>query len=221
MFVGGLDTSLLTTDTSKNLFWLSIFYSFLFAVVMLNILVAVIFDAWGEVSPQGRFYFWRFRHEFLIETSQTTFGRLFNGVRIQALNAVDEHVNTTVDSFASRPVLVHESESVVDKSRHCIMFTVEGLYLLLWCVLGLVTAGVLWPGIVRRQIFTVAMEENCDPTRKSTNEDPKEENVLQMKQELEAIKETFQLELKSMQSSMEKSMEEMRELVLSLRPSTE
>lgn len=48
MFVGGTDGNLLTMETYTNLLVLSIFYSFLFSIILLNVLVAVIFDAWGK-----------------------------------------------------------------------------------------------------------------------------------------------------------------------------
>jgi hypothetical protein len=223
MFVGGVDTSLLTTETSYNLFWLSLFYSFLFAIVMLNILVAVIFDAWGEVSPQGRYYFWRYRHSFLVETSETAVGRVFRGVRFSCLDALDAHIQSKTISFAARPNIVHESSRTVEKLCNTVLFFLEAVYLFIWCCLGLTTAGILWPGVIRRRICVVAVEggSKLDETQSTSQwtEKAEEENSLQlqMKKELEVSKETTELELKALRASFETSMDEMKQILVSLQ----
>jgi hypothetical protein len=168
MFVGGTDGNLLTTETDTNLLVLSIFYSFLFSIILLNILVAVIFDAWGKVSPYGRLFYWRFRHQFLVETSFAR--RRFGRVNVGFLDHLDQHLDRVIYNFSMRPERVNDmvDASGSSKAREVVFYMVEGIYLVLWFVLGLLSVSVLWPRAFRNAIFCMAEEEVA--TTKTTME---------------------------------------------------
>lgn len=172
MFVGGTDGSLLTMETDTNLLVLSIFYSFLFSIIMLNILVAVIFDAWGKVSPYGRLFYWRFRHQFLVETSfaQRRFGR----VNVGFLDKMDQHLDQVIYNFSIRPERVNDmvDASGSSKAREAVLYMAEGIYLALWFVLGLLSVSVLWPRAFRNAIFCVTEEEAAMDTSTTKTSEP-------------------------------------------------
>jgi hypothetical protein len=159
MFVGGTDGNLLTTETDTNLLVLSIFYSFLFSIILLNILVAVIFDAWGKVSPYGRLFYWRFRHQFLVETSFAR--RRFGRVNLRLLDHMDQHLDRVIYNFSIRPERVNDmvNASGSSKAREVVLYMAEGIYLALWFVLGLLSVSVLWPRAFRNAFFCMAEEE--------------------------------------------------------------
>ena len=161
MFVGGIDGGLLSVDTDIDLLVLSILYAFVFSIVLLNVLVAVIFDAWGRVSPRGRMFYWKFRHEFVIETTGdrkllSWLGFIGSSSR---LNRIEQHVENVVERFLQRP---EKSSAALDWSntlKEAGLYFAEGAYLLLWFLLGLMSAGMLWPCTFRKAIFTLAEEE--------------------------------------------------------------
>jgi hypothetical protein len=157
MFVGGTDGNLLTTETDTNLLVLSIFYSFLFSIIMLNVLVAVIFDAWGKVSPYGRLFYWRFRHQFLVETSFAR--RWFGGTKFSLIDNIDQHLDGVIYRFSIRPERVNDMVDGCSKAREVVLYLAEGIYLALWFVLGLLSASVLWPRAFRKAIFSMGEEE--------------------------------------------------------------
>lgn len=170
MFVGGIDSSLLTTDTQTGLFWISIFYAFIFSIVMLNVLVAVIFDAWGKVSPHGRLYYWRFRHQFLIETRESKIAS-----RFPMINWLEEHQEKVIESFCNRPERVGTANHRIDKIKGAAFYIMEGLYLGIWFVLGLLSASLLWSKTFRTRIFSLSEEEingdDCSKERESSSTD--------------------------------------------------
>jgi hypothetical protein len=157
MFIGGTDGNLLTTETDTNLLVLSIFYSFLFSIILLNVLVAVIFDAWGKVSPYGRLFYWRFRHQFLVETIFAR--RRFGGVDLSFMDKVDRHLDGVISRFSLRPERVNDMVDGSSKAREVVLYMAEGIYLALWFVLGLLSASVLWPRAFRKAIFCTGEEE--------------------------------------------------------------
>jgi hypothetical protein len=170
MFVGGIDTSLLTTDTQTGLFWISIFYAFIFSIVMLNVLVAVIFDAWGKVSPHGRLYYWRYRHQFLIETRESKIAS-----RFPMMDWLEEHQEKVIESFCNRPERVGIAKRRIDKIKGATFYIMEGLYLGMWFVLGLFSASLLWSKTFRTRIFSLAEEESdgddCSKEREISSTD--------------------------------------------------
>ena len=153
MFIGGVDGSLLQPDSDDNLFWITIFYGFLFAIVMLNVLVAVIFDAWGRVSPYGRRFYWAYRHEFLIETSGDSVG-----LRSSFLESWDNHLSSMIQRFVERPAEVSALPLSSEKLSGIVLYVYEFLYLSLWFFLGLLSASLFWPREFRKAIFSLADE---------------------------------------------------------------
>lgn len=175
MFVAGIDGSLLTTETDRNLLILTVFYAFLFVVVMLTVLVAVIFDAWGIVSPEGEKHFWRYRHEFLTETTETKFLSVYLGLsRPNRLDSLESHLTSVFDRFCSRPERASESRSVRVKLVETLLYLTEGVYLAIWFFLGLLSAGMLWPKVFRRKIFTIGDEEEEQELEDQTKEEIRE-----------------------------------------------
>jgi hypothetical protein len=162
MFVGGIDGSLLTTDADSNLFWISIFYAFLFSIVMLNVLVAVIFDAWGKVSPYGRLHFWKYRHQFLVEASESKITVRYKSPVFRMLEQLDEHLESIIKSFGNRPESVSCLDHPHDKLKGVILYLFEGVYLGTWFLLGLCSASILWPKTFRIAIFSLSDDETTD-----------------------------------------------------------
>ena len=159
MFIGGVDGDLLTPETDRHLLWLSVMFSFLFGIVMLNVLVAVIFDAWGRVSPRGAIVFWRYRHQFLTEAAGNSKlahkifrGRLQDSF-LQLLEKADNHVCIIVARFQGRPVKAGWAETILESWKQSCFYLMEGLYLGLWFILGLLTVGLLWAEPFRNSLL--------------------------------------------------------------------
>jgi hypothetical protein len=74
---------------------------------------------------------------------QRAFGVVFLGIQTTIMAAIDVHVDSIALNFASWAGIVHESKSILQKWNQIMMFTMEGIYLVLWCCLGLVTAGII------------------------------------------------------------------------------
>lgn len=162
MFLSGIDPSLLSSDTANHLFWLSVSFQVTFAIVMLNVLVAVIFDAWGNVSPQGRTVFGRHRHRFLMEVTEKGWFFLAKPVAgsLRFLNVLEDHVGGVMKRFNARPATAHDSESLNVKLMETFHYILEGAYLVVWFLLGLCTAGVLWVKPFREAIFSFHSAHN-------------------------------------------------------------
>jgi hypothetical protein len=170
MFIGGTDGNLLATDTDTNLLVLSILYSFLVVIVTLNVLVAVIFDAWGEVAPYGRLYYWEFRHQFLVETSFAV--RWFGGVKSSFINDIDQHLDGVIYRFSGRPEKVNDLVNRSAKAREVALYIAEGIYMAVWFVLGLLSVSILWPRAFRKAIFAMAEEESAKPEKTCAQSGP-------------------------------------------------
>lgn len=158
MFIGGVDGSLLTTETDKDLLIVSILYAFLFSIVVLNILVAVIFDAWGKVSPFGELYFWRFRHGFLIETSEITLPWC-GKIESSFMQSFEDHAKKVLNNFEDRPRQASKAESIGRVLREVLLYVSEALYLVFLFLFGLLTLSFFWPEPFRRFFFTVGQSD--------------------------------------------------------------
>jgi hypothetical protein len=186
MFVGGIDGGLLTTETETNLLILTIIYGFLFVIVMLNILVAVVFDAWGRVSPRGHQFFWYYRHQFLVETTETNYLRVYDTLSSRKFNALEDHLNAVLERFSSRPKRATDANTAADSCRESALYLIEGFYLLVWFLLGLVTAGALWCKKFRQFAFSFEGEEIEDP---SEEPDDAMEKLSEAQEELQMARE--------------------------------
>jgi hypothetical protein len=172
MFLSGIDPSLLSTETANHLLWLTISFQVTFAIVMLNVLVAVIFDAWGSVSPQGRIVFGLHRHRFLMEVTEKgwfCFAQPSFGPSSKCLGSLERHIAAVLRRFHERPATAHQSTFISVKLSESFMYLAEGAYLAIWFILGLFSAGVLWAKPFRTAIFTFRQEANA-PTRRDNND---------------------------------------------------
>jgi hypothetical protein len=162
MFVGGIDPTLLSTDTEENLLILTVFYGFLFAIVMLNVLVAVIFDAWGRVSPDGERIFFQYRHAFLMEAVDM---KHLSGKR-RLFSGLDRRMDALLLRFHHRPSELNESPGIAAKSCVFVKYVIDAVMFCFLFAAGLLSAGLLWPISFRRCIFSVGShdEEPLDAT---------------------------------------------------------
>lgn len=179
MFLSGIDPSLLSIDTESHLLWLSISFQITFSIVMLNVLVAVIFDAWGNVSPQGRIVFGLHRHRFLMEVTEKGWFCFANpglGTTAKWLVMVDQHVCSMLDRFNARPLAAYQSKSLSFKVLESIQYFSEGAYLSLWFSLGLVSAGILWAQPFREFIFSIHHGDE-EATEQEEEEERNQENA--------------------------------------------
>jgi hypothetical protein len=155
MFVGGIDPSLLTVETEQNLLVLTIFYGFLFAIVMLNVLVAVIFDAWGRVSPNGERIFFQYRHTFLTEAADL---HLFS-FNSNGFEGIDLRMDRLLLRFHCRPNEFSKSKRASGKVLVVIKYFMDAALLCLLFAVGLLSAGLLWPTAFRLFIFSVGTRD--------------------------------------------------------------
>ena len=163
MFLSGIDPSLLSPDTESHLLWLSVSFQIIFSIVMLNVLVAVVFDAWGTVSPEGRIVFGLHRHRFLMEVTEKGWFCFANpssfGRTTRSLDAMDKHVEAVLDRFNARPLTAHQSGSFSTKLSESVKYFLEGAYLVVWFILGLFSAGLFWAKPFREAIFSFRKDD--------------------------------------------------------------
>lgn len=163
MFVSGVDVSLLTTGTDENLLILTVFYGFLFAIVLLNVLVAVVFDAWGRVSPYGERIFYEYRFMFLTETAEKSRRNVFgNFSSLESFHWMDRFSDQVLKNFRGRPTDFGDAVKPEAKVLVVAKYLGEGIMLLLLFILGIFSAGVMWPTTFRRFIFSIGTEEVLD-----------------------------------------------------------
>jgi hypothetical protein len=156
MFVIGIDSSLLTTETEENLLVLTSLYGFLFPIVMLNVLVAVVFDAWGRVSPVGEQIFFHHRHVFLMESSDFK----FSPGRRHVLDRLDRRMDAVLIGFRRRPSELDDSEGIRRKVVVFMKFIMDVVLIFFLFVAGLLSAGQLWPTAIRRFIFSIGSRDD-------------------------------------------------------------
>jgi ABC-type multidrug transport system fused ATPase/permease subunit len=225
MFVEGIDLSLLTPETDRNLFWLSVFYAFLFTIVILNIIVAVVFDAWGRVSLYGRLYYWRYRHQYLVEARRGHHIRE-NSTRavFTELEKLDSHLESVIERFNSRPESVSHASSRSERIQGVTLYFAEGLYLGAWFVLGLLSASLLWPKAFRATIFSLADEalKSANDSKDSSNDESavvSEESVTKLVEAIADLEETKRQLFVSQSQHQElvDGLSELKQLVLGLQ----
>jgi ankyrin repeat protein len=164
MFLSGIDPSLLQINTAPHLLWLSLTFQVTFAIVMLNVLVAVIFDAWGDVSPRGRIVFGLHRHRFLMEATEKGWYCLpSSSMGKPYLKSLDAHVSAVVGRCEARPAISFQSTSWTVKLTETVYYILETMYLVVWFLLGLCTAGILWAKPFREAIFSFRQEDGVGP----------------------------------------------------------
>ena len=164
MFVGGIDISMLAPDADRNLLWLTIFYGFFFPIIMLTILVAVIFDAWGKVSPSGRLYFWKYRHEFLTETSETPRWYCSGCWDWSFLHSWEKRMALLIHRFESTPLALSQSTEFSEQWKLVLGYCLDATTLLFCFVGGLCTASLMWPYGFRKFIFAPVVVEEASPS---------------------------------------------------------
>lgn len=65
MFVGGIEIGELSNTPSMLI--ISAMFGFIVAILLLNIVIAIVSDKWAEVYEDGELHYWRNRLEFLAE----------------------------------------------------------------------------------------------------------------------------------------------------------
>lgn len=209
MFVGGIDPSLLTVETEQNLLILTIFYGFFFAIVMLNVLVAVIFDAWGRVSPDGERIFFQYRHVFLTEAADL---HLF-ACNCNGFEGIDRMMDCLLLRFHRRPLEFSKSKRVVGKGMVVIKYFFDAALLCLLFVVGLVSAGLLWPSSFRRFIFSIGTRDEGLQTEESSGQlELTERRMVQSCEDRGVVLEDIQDQLTSLRSDVNDLADEAQEI---------
>lgn len=166
MFVAGIDPTLLTVETEQYLLVLTIFYGFFFAIIMLNVLVAVIFDAWGRVSPDGERIFYQYRHMFLTEAADLSLFRYEGNV----FKGIDRMMDCLLLRFHHRPKEFSKSKGAIGKAMAVIKYAMDATILCLLFAVGLLSAGLLWPTAFRRFIFSIGTRDEGTWSTPQTDE---------------------------------------------------
>lgn len=225
MFVAGIDGSLLTPETDYNLLILTVFYGFLFAIVMLNVLVAVIFMAWDAVTPRGEQLFWQYRHQFLMETTETSYLAVYQGwIQSQALDRLANHVVNVQERFKSRPERLSGMNAVGSQLQETLLYLVEGIYLGLWMLAGALSAGLLWPKSFRKAIFSIgdpdpdddAMEGAASPSAQEKQREQATAKLSEARADLEEATEALAVSQTQL-GEVKAAVERLEALVLELR----
>lgn len=212
MFVGGIDPTLLTVDTEQNLLVLTIFYGFLFAIVMLNVLVAVIFDAWGRVSPDGERIFFQYRHSFLTEAADLhLFSCSSNG-----FEGIDRMMDSLLRRFHQRPMEFSKTKRVFGRVMVVVKYIMDASLLCVLFALGLLSAGLLWPTALRRFIFSIGTRDegtwDASQTEESVGQlESTERRLVQSGGDREAL-EVIQEELSSLWSDVNALVDETQDI---------
>ena len=158
--------------------WLDIVFGVVTVVILLNVVIAIVSKGWDDATREASSAFWMYRLDFLQEISR--------GVRGQTTKETEKVVSTRVLRLTADmmvPIILGGEEEEDSDEIPCFLTTVSCLWLKsrravrerwdegsapLWTYVihrvlyafyffaGLVSFGLFWPMLIRKQIFETA-----------------------------------------------------------------
>lgn len=163
------------------------FYMFLAVILFLNLLVAIIVDSYAMVKEDAEVSFWTERMLFIIEVNQMQilyndvakqFGCSFNGCCFKRTSAEgdDAQEKGYYGSYFrnwEKAFACFEDRSGVDENGRNVSIFLSSfivrcactLIISIWILLGILSAGYLWPPQVREWLFSVKGEKENERRR--------------------------------------------------------
>jgi len=126
---------------------LSILFAALAAILLMNVLIAIMNQKWQEVSRRGEEEYWSKRMMYLERIK-----------RIQSVSGFLSYDTKDIDSSRWTHLVkpFHQDNEYLAfgaQARHCVSAIVCVMVLLVWLLLGLISLGMFWPKQVRRFLF--------------------------------------------------------------------
>jgi len=185
--------------------FLYITFMFLVVILLANVLIAIVTDSYKVIQDQrAAIVFWTNRLNFVAEMDAIASGPWKKHVR--RIFAADEHEEVhhmeTVfgKEFWKRLIDLFEDEIDSNVStaefwayNSLRWFTAVGI-IPMWIVLGILSAGWLWPPQVREYIFTSTVSKHSSETEREA--ELRRTQVDLLKKEVESLKEAMAHELK-------------------------
>lgn len=147
----------------ENEHGLDFFFGIFIVIVLLNVVIAVVSEAWEDATMSANNAFWNYRLDLILEKTR---GRnqskilqaLFCNFCFQGLDDVYidiETVGTTTAELKGKLALLYKERGAL----FCIMTVVKSVGLIF---LGFPTFGILWPKFFRQILFTPPKPKDDD-----------------------------------------------------------
>lgn len=158
------------TSTTAQVFYIA--FVFLVAILLSNILIAIVSDSYSVVkNERAEMVFWSNRLDFVAEmdTIDTMRKRFISMIcRNRGHSAIQSEDNEEQENFQTKSraafavlisILKDKFEEDVNMFEYCLFFSFRVVVIIfifpIWFALGLVTAGLLWPPQVREWLFVM------------------------------------------------------------------
>ncbi|KAL9186364.1 hypothetical protein ACHAXT_005602 [Thalassiosira profunda] len=192
---------------------LDFLFGLMIIIVLLNVVIAVVTEAWEDASEEANAAFWSYRLDLILEkTRGVDDGRFSRTPIFRGIEGLDnifvnyDTVGTTPDEIKHRLSIIHRE----DGSMALLLLIARSLGLI---VLGFPTFGVLWPKFFRQILFT--------PPKPKEDEAKVQLDVLaeemaeckQLSKEREAGYARMQKDIKQLSDRMNVQLETMQQLL--------
>jgi hypothetical protein len=128
-------------------------------IVLLNVIIAIVTEAWEEATAEANRAFWSYRLDLILEKTRGVEDRSFqycgNFRDIDDFYINHDSVGTTSIEMKAKLTKTYREEGVC----FCIYTIFKSLS---WIILGFPTFGVLWPKFFRQLLFTPPQPKEDD-----------------------------------------------------------
>jgi len=123
-------------------------------IILLNVVIAVVSEAWEDASEEADKAFWNYRLDLILEKTRgveedgffrTVFCKCFRGLDEFYINS--ETVGTTKEELSGKLALTYKQKGVL----FCSLIVAKSLA---FVIIGFPTFGLLWPKFFRQILFT-------------------------------------------------------------------
>ena len=204
MLVGEVDETLFAESRFATV--LFIVFMFLVVILLANVLIAIVTDSYKVIQDQrAAIVFWTNRLDFVAEMDAIANGpwkKRLRGVFRMADDEADQGHGDTMFGKEFWKRLMDLFEDDVEES----MFTVEfwaynflrlmtGIIIIpLWVIIGVLSAGWLWPPQIREYIFTSTVAKHSSETEREA--ELRRTQVAMLQKEVMSLQDTMTHEMK-------------------------
>lgn len=203
MLLGEVDETLFTSSLFATI--LFILFMFLVVILLANVLIAIVTDSYKVIQDErAAIVFWTNRLNFIAQMDAI----VFRGKQVKRQIGVGGHDDD--DAYMSKEAtfgsefwkrLVYLFEDDVDDGILSVEFWVylflriltAVIIMPLWILLGLVTAGWLWPPQVREAIFTSTVSQHSSETAKE--DELRKTQVAKLQEEVKILRDDLEQEM--------------------------
>ena len=123
-------------------------------IVLLNVIIAIVTQAWEDATDEADKAFWSYRLDLILEkTRGIDEDRSFRATLRGCFGGLDdlyidiETVGTTTDELKAKLATIYREKGPL----FCLIIIAKSIG---WIILGFPTLGVLWPKFFRQLLFT-------------------------------------------------------------------